>query len=386
MARQGALAALILILAACSSGGSSSSRSSKGGGSDSARTPGSGELDLSVQVESAGASPREGELAILIFKIHNGCKNTVILKDLTQPRDLMLTGSSGAVITWQFSQTGLVGYAADKDEWTYEKGRPADTRRPVFNSGLLVPDETLVVRTRVRLLEMPMDFQFSYFELTADEVRRKVYFEVRDQKMLKYRTLVGRDLDDRLIPTKREESGHRFVIFPHAEPIVSNALLKTYRLQQALRPRYFTLDQAVRKAGIAKPRAGDYSFTTIFDAWILPKDQGYVLVTPTAVSPLPELRQMDRIFHFIDTIVPEKITVELRAHSAASALGELKYRMVKDEKEVPISSEVKEKRVTYYLYLTAEQFPKFLSDLRSLKLALDIDYREGGGCLLVHNK
>jgi hypothetical protein len=32
------------------------------------------------------------------------------------------------------------------------------------------------VRAQVRLLEMPMDFQFSYFELTLDEVRRKVYF------------------------------------------------------------------------------------------------------------------------------------------------------------------------------------------------------------------
>jgi len=105
-----------------------------------------------------------------------------------------------------------------------------------------------------------------------------------------------------------------------------------------------------------------------------------------SVQPLPELRQMERIFHFIDTIVPEKITIELRAHSAASALNELKYRLVKDEKEIPIGRDVKEKRVIYYLYLTADQCPKFLADLKALKLALDVEYRERNGYLVVYNK
>ena len=378
MARQGALAALILILSGCATTGS---------GSKAPRTDGSGELDVQVEVETMGASPREGELAVVVFKIHNGSKNVIVLRDLTQPRDLMLTGSSGGVITWQFSQSGLVTYLPERDEWTYVKGKPADAPRPVFNSGLLVPDENLLVRARVRLLEMPMDFQFSFFELTPDEVRRKVYFEVREAKTLRYRTMIGRELQDRLVPALRtEEAGHRFVIFPHAEPVASNALLKTFRLQQTLRPRYFTLEQAARKAGVSKPRAGDYTFSTIYDAWILPKEQGHVMVTPIAVTPLPELRQMERIFHFVDSIVPEKITVEIRKPSVATALSELKYRLVKDEKEVLVGITAKDKRVIYYLYLTAEQFPKFLTDLHSLKLPLDIEYREGGGCLLVHNR
>src|SRR5690242_7193608 len=173
MARQGAVAALILLLAACTT----SSRPSKAGGTDT-KAGGSGELDVGVEVETLGGSPREGELGTLIFRIHNGTKNIILLKDLSQPRDLMLAGSSAAVITWQYAQSGQVTYAVDRDEWVYEKGRNADVRRPVFNSGLLVPDETLVVRAQVRLLEMPMDFQFSYFELTLDEVRRKVYFEI----------------------------------------------------------------------------------------------------------------------------------------------------------------------------------------------------------------
>jgi len=381
MARQGVVAALILVLAACTT----SSRSSKGGGAD-AKAAGSGDLDVSVEVETVGGSPREGELGTLIFRIHNGTKNIILLRDLSQPRDLMLAGSTAAVITWQYAQSGQVTYSIERDEWTYEKGRSSDVRRPVFNSGLLVPDETLVVRAQVRLLDMPMDFQFSYFELTLDEVRRKVYFEVREQKLVRYRTLIGRELEDRLVPSIRtDEAGHRFVVFPHAEPVASNPLLKTFRLQQALRPRFFTLEQASRKAGVPKPRAGTYSYSSVLDGWVLPKDQGHVLVCPTILQTLPELRQMERSFHFVDAIVPEKITVQMRAHSVASALGDLKYRLVKDEKEVPISSQVKEKRVFYYLYLTSEQFLKFLADLKALKLVLDVEFRDGHGYLVVHN-
>lgn len=379
MARQGAVAALILVLGACASGPSSS---------DTKTADAGGLLEVDVEIEKTGsAALREGDLATVVFRVRNAGKIPIILRDLTQPRDLMLAGSSGAVMTWQYAQPGLVTYSPDKDEWTYEKGRRADVSRPVFNSGLLVAGETLSVRARVRVLDMPMDFQFSYFDLTVDDLRRKVYFEIPERRVSKYRTMVGRDLEDRLIKTTRpEESGHRIVVFPHAEPIATNALLKTVRLQETLKPRFFTLDQAARKAGVGRPRPGDYTFSIVFDAWILPKDGGHVMVTPTSVAPLPELRQMERTFHFIDTIVPEKVTVELRAHSAASALSDLKYRIVKDEKEIPITKEVKEKRITYYMYLPADQVPKFLADLRALKLALDLEVKDGGPCLVVHNK
>ncbi|MBI3856014.1 MAG: hypothetical protein HY293_10025 [Planctomycetes bacterium] len=306
----------MLLLAACSPTGTRG---------DSPKGKSSGELEVTVEVESSTASPREGDLSTVVFKIRNGTANALVLRDLTQPRDLMLAGSSGAVMTWQFTQAGLVSYSAEKDEWTYEKGRRSDAPRPVFNSGLLVPEETLQVRARVRLLEMPMDFQFSYFELSPEELRRKVYFEFREAKLMRYRTLVGRELADRLVPSLRpEEAGHRFVIFPHAEPIASTTLLKTFRLNQPLRPRFFRLDQACQKAGIKKPRAGDYSYSTAYDAWVLPKDNGHVLVTPASVSPLPELRQMERTFHLLDSSVPDKVFIELRAHSAASALSDLK--------------------------------------------------------------
>ena len=373
MARQGAVAALALLLAACASGPGPKTA-----------TP-AGEFQVTVEIE--GAAPREGELAQVTFRIQNGTRNSIVLRDLTLPRDLMLTGSTSSVVTWQFAPPGLLTYTPERDEWTYDKGRRPDVRRPVFNSGLVVPGETLVLRARVRLLEMPMDFQFSYFELTAEEIRRKVYFEFREAKIVRYRTLVGRELLDRLTPSLRtDEDGHRIVVFPHAEPIASNTLLKTFRLQQPLRPRFFRLDQAAQKAGISKPRGGEYTFSTVYDAWILPKNGGHVLVTPASVAPLPELRQMDRTFHLIDSAVPEKVTIELRAHSAASALNELKYPLVKDEKEIPVGSVVKEKRIYYYLFLTPEHCGRLLSDLATLKLVVDVEYVDGKGRLLVLNK
>jgi hypothetical protein len=378
MARRGNLSAAILLLAACTA----HRPVDKGGGGPDKNQ--SGELDVTVEVETAGASPREGELATVIFKIHNGTANTLVLRDLSLPRDLMLAGSSGAVMTWQYAQPGLVTYIPERDEWIYEKGRRGDAR-PVFNSGLLVPDESLVVRARVRLLDMPMDFQFSFFELTQEDLRRKVYFEFREQKLARYRTLVGRDLQDRLLPSPRtDEAGHRFVIFPHAEPIASTTLLKTFRLQQTLRSRPFRLEQASLKAGVKKPRTGEYTYSLVFDGWVLPKDSGHVLVTPVGVTPLPELKQMERIFHLLDVTGPEKIAVELRAHSAASVLSELKYPIVKDEKEIPVSKDVKEKRITYYLFLTSDQMGRLFSDLSRLKLAVDVEYGDSGGRLVIH--
>lgn len=386
MARLVALPALILLLAACGAPrAQDKGNSGKGATGKTDAKPLSGELDVAVEIESAGASPREGELATVVFRIRNGTANTLILRDLSLPRDLMLAGSSGAVMTWQFAQAGVVTYLADRDEWTYEKGKRTDAPRPVFNSGLLVSDETLVVRTRVRLLEMPMDFQFSFFELTTDDLRRKVYFEFREQKLVRYRTLVGRELESRLLPSLRmDEAGHRFVIFPHAEPIASMTLLKTFRLQQPLRPRPFRLDQASAKAGVKKPRTGEYTYSLVFDGWVLPKESGHVLVTPIGVTPLPELKQMERIFHLLDVTVPEKMTIEVRAHSAASVLSDLKYPLVKDEKEIPVTREVKEKRITYFLFLSTDQIGRLFSDLARLKLAVDVEYGDGGGRLVIH--
>jgi hypothetical protein len=93
---------------------------------------------------------------------------------------------------------------------------------------------------------------------------------------------------------------------------------------------------------------------------------------------------MERTFHLLDVTVPEKMTVELRAHSAASVLGDLKYPIVKDEKEIAVTKDVKEKRITYYLFLTTDQVGRLFSDLARLKLSVDVEYGDGGGKLVIH--
>jgi hypothetical protein len=349
--------------------------------------PAAGEIEVTSEIEDLRVTPREGDLVTITFHISNNTRSPVILRDLTQPFDLMLSGSSGAVASWQYSQPGLLTYVPDHDEWVYDKSKRADVKRPVFNSGLLVPKESLVFRARVRLLEMPMDFQFSYFELTDEEVRRKVYFEKREDKILRYRPLVGRDLADALMPSLRTEvGGHRFVIFPHAEPVASNALLKTYRFTTPLKPRLFSRERAATMAGTPKPRLGEYTYSTLFDGWVLSKNPGFVVVTPAGVTELPEMRNVERTFYLMDTLGTSKMEIELRSHSAATALSELRYPLVKQDREVPVTKDVKEKRTYYYLFLNADQMPKLLSDLRTLKLVLDVEYGDGGGRLQVLNR
>ena len=60
--------------------------------------------------------------------------------------------------------------------------------------------------------------------------------------------------------------------------------------------------------------------------------------------------------------------------------------MVKQEREVPVTKDVKEKKTYYYLFVSADQIPKLLADLRTLKLLLDVEYLEGGGRLQVLNR
>jgi hypothetical protein len=194
-------------------------------------------------------------------------------------------------------------------------------------------------------------------------------------------------MSDKILEAIRTEvGGHRFVIFPHAEPVANTPLLKTFRFQSALKTRLFSKEQAARLAGVEAPRKGGYTFSNVFDGWVLPKNQGHVLVTPAGVVDLPELRNVERTFYLVDTAGTGKVEIELRAHSAATALSELRYPLVKQEKEVPVSKEVKEKKIFYYLFLTPDQLTKLFTDLRTLKLVVDVEYGEGGGRLQVLNR
>jgi hypothetical protein len=301
----------------------------------------------------------------------------VVLKDLVQPRDLVAAGAGGATISWQFAQPGLLTYAPERDEWIHERAKRSDARRPVFNSGLLVPGETITVRAKVRLLEMPLDFRFSYFELGAEDVRRKVYWEQRQDKESRYRLMVGKDLDLRLTPEpKTDSSGHRIVLFPHADPVRATAtLLKTVRVDEGLEPRAFDLDAALARAGVkARPLPGQFTFSTALDAWILPKDGGHVRASAEGVTPLPKLENPDGIFYHVDGVSPRKLEVELKGDAVALAMKDLKYALVAQEKQVRIGPGVVETRKHWHLFVTPQELPRLLDDARSLKFTLGVEY------------
>jgi hypothetical protein len=347
--------------------------------------PPSGDLEVSYEIDSTTLKPREGDLAAVVFRLRNGTSNVVVLRDLMLLRDYMLPGSAAALASWQFAQAGFLNYQPEIDEWEYDRRRKAEKPRPVFNSGMLLPGERLVARARLRLLDMPKDFQFRYFELSPEDVLRKVYWEVRSEKQTRFKHLVGAELDARLRPSPLEDSpSQRLIVYPFAEEVRSTLLRKSVRVNPELRPRPFTLEQAVRRSGVPAPAPGESTFCQALDGWIVPSPTGHVLVTPKEVAPLPELKQPERIFFLVDSVGVQKIQVDVEKASLASELGARRWPIVAHEREERLSSKVSVRRADHYLFLGAVDLPRLFSDLRDLKGALDVELTpDGGGILLV---
>lgn len=373
MERYRAVAALILLASGC------------GGPPPAPAAPAGGDLEVAVEIDSSTLKPREGELAGVVFRIRNGTSNAVVLRDLVLLRDYMLPGSTAALASWQFAQAGYLNYLPDIDEWEYDRRRKADKARPVFNSGLLLPGERIVARTRLRLLEMPKDFQFHYFELPPDEVLKRVYWEVRSDKQTRFRHLVGRALEEKLKPSPLEDSAsHRLVVYPFAEEVRSTLLRKSVRVSPALVPLPFTLAQATRLAGIPAPKPGEATWCQALEAWIAPSPTGHVLVGAKEVVPLPELRQPDRIFFLVDAVGVAKIQIEIGKDSLATELGARRWPIVRQEKDERVGGTVTMKKTDYYLFLQAVELPKLFAELRAIGAALNVDLSaDGGGRLII---
>jgi hypothetical protein len=345
----------------------------------------SGDLEVSVQIDSTTLKPREGDLATVVFRIRNGTSNAVVLRDLVLLRDYMLPGSTASVASWQFAQAGYLNYLPEIDEWEYDRRRKADKARPVFNSGMLLPGERIVTRARLRLLDMPKDFQFHYFELPSAELLRRVYWEVRAEKQTRFKHLVGAELAKAMEPKALEDSAsHRQIIYPFAEEVLSTQLKKSIRVDPALQPRPFTLAQAVRLAGVPSPRPGEATYCQALEGWIFPSPTGRVLVTAKDVVPLPEIRQLERVFFLVDVVGVNKIQVEVEKSSLATELGARRWPIVPQEKVDRVSSKVAEKRTDYFLFIQTSDLLRLCAELRALGAVLDVDLNaEGGGRLLI---
>ncbi|MFN3485110.1 MAG: hypothetical protein ACK44W_06470 [Planctomycetota bacterium] len=371
MARRGAGAALTagLLLAACRGAGAPAE----------ARPSAAGGLEVAAELESSGPRPREGDLATVVFRLRNAGPNLVVLRDLTCLADPKLGEAASAVATWQFSLPGHLEYRPRTDEWIYDRSRPApEGRRPlVFNSGLLVPGESLTVRARLRMLGLPRLFHVLYFELPAAEAWNRIYWEDRSGREVRYRTLVGQQLERRLTPSADpDRPGHRRVIFPHAEALVlPNALLKVVRIDADLEPRPFGLSQAARQVG-GPPDA--YTYSTFLDGWILRRAERFWWVNPSGAVPLPEIRPMDRVFHILDDTGRGRLQIELRGDSIASTFQR--------EKGYTLVSQTRDGRTRYYAFLAPEEVPRFLEDVRSLGLVLGAEIAPEGSVLRVQHR
>ncbi|HEX7899394.1 MAG TPA: hypothetical protein VF950_16630 [Planctomycetota bacterium] len=345
----------------------------------------SGDLEVSFEIDSTSLKPREGDLAGVVFRIRNGSSNAIVLHDLVLLRDYMLPGSTASVASWQFAQAGYLNYLPEIDEWEYDRRRKAEKARPVFNSGMLLPGERIVTRAKLRLLDMPKDFQFHYFELSSAELMRRVYWEVRAEKQIRFRHLVGADLAEQLKPKPLEDSPSlRQIIYPFAEEVRSSQLRKSVRVDAPLQPRAFTLAQAVRLAGVPAPRAGESTYCQALEGWILPSPTGHVLVTPKDVVPLPEIRQLERVFFHVDVVGVSKIQVAIEKASLATELSSRRWPIVKQERDEWVSSKVYIKRADHFLFIQVADFLRLCAELRALGAALDVDLSaEGGGVLLI---
>jgi hypothetical protein len=331
------------------------------------------------EIDAPSLVLREGDLATILFRIRNGTGRVVVLRDLLLLRDFMLPSSAGALASWQFSQPGLIEYSQERGEWTYDRRKPGP-RRPVFNSGCLMPTETAVVRARLRLLDMPKDFQFTYYELGEDDLRRKLFFEVRKEREVKYRTLVGEELRAACLPSLKEGAeSHRLVVYPHADPQISRPLQKSVRIDAPLKPRPFTLAQAAARLGVPAPARDHYTWSTAYEAWAIQHAGGAALVSAAGTRPLPAVAHLERLFYYVDAIGLGKLQIETRGNALVQTLQERRLPLVAQKRDVWIGK-LKQEETDYFLFVTASELPAFFELARELKLKLDVDLTaEGGG-------
>lgn len=347
MERRATFAALTLALAACAA----PAPAAKGG------------LEVGVELDIPSLRPREGELAVAVFRVRNGSDRVCIL------RDLVLEGAPGSVVTWQFAQPGLLEYAPGKDEWNYDRKR-AGKRMPVFNSGLLAPGEGISFRGHVRLLGLPRHFLLNYFDFALSEVSQKVYFESRNEAGTRFARTIGRELQELLTPDPRtDRKGHRVVVFPHAEEVLPTTRAHRIPLNADLDPRPFPLAKAVEKAGGAPP--DEFTFCSTLDSWILRHSGRDRMVSASSVTALPRLRALERFAHYLDVTGLSMVQVEFA--DSTEVLFSDQYRLV---------AEPRARR--YYVFLERSQLVRFFGEVHDSRLEIDVELApDGGGRLIV---
>lgn len=304
-------------------------------------------LVLEARLESPAV---EGDLGLYVVRIRNISRSYAILKEFTAE------GTNAAAATWQVTLPGRVEYDPAQDLFTVnrkEKGTP----RPVFNIGLLAPEEEISFRARIRLLDFPKTFAIRYYAYDANEISRRVYFERRVDREIRYVRLVGKDLEARLVPSPATDvATHRTVAFPYAEQVEARPLEQKLTLQADLRPRPFSLAKALEKLGLSS--CDEHTYYDGLELWVVRSGEKAWLVSPARTLPLPVVRNLQALFHLLDGSEHPKVEVEFQKETKSLFAGDLPLVLDRDR---------------YVAFVPHAEILPLFEKVRDLGLAIDVE-------------
>lgn len=319
---------------------------------------------LKVEWQAVGETEWvEGELATLSIRIANATPDYVLLLKL-EPAD------ASPALHWQEAREGRIRYDGGLDEYVY-RPREEDVTEPVFNTGLLCPGETIAIRVRLRLLNLPAGLTLHYRSYTPESLSRDVYFHAATEYGdLRFRHLVGSDLRNKLFAAAEpDRATHRTVLFPHSLSGVWKR--EVLAVDRSLRPRDFTLQEAGEKIGVA---AGPvrYTFFSTLDAWAIQQERKAWLVNHTWVKPVAPAIRPEALYQFLDAVDGDSVEVEFR--------DETKSLFPKDVKLIPA---FRKGRHRWIAFVRRADWTAFLEKVGEYGLALDVETEQNEGRLLV---
>ncbi len=291
-------------------------------------------------------------MGLYVVRIRNASPSYVILGEFSAE------GANAATASWQVSLPDQVEYDPRQDLFTVnrkEKGTP----RPIFNVGLLAPEEEISFRARIRLLDFPKTFAIRYYAYDTNEVSRRVYFERRIDREVRYVRLVGKELEARLIPSPTTDvATHRTVAFPYAEQVEARPLEQKLALQSDLRRRNFSLAKALEKLGLFS--CDEHSFYAGLELWVVRSGERAWLASPARTIPLPAMKNLQGIFHLLDASGHPKVEVEFRKETKTLFAGEM--TLVADGSGS-----------RFVAFLPHSEILSFFEKVRDLGLVLDVE-------------
>jgi hypothetical protein len=264
------------------------------------RTPGrpsdgpgvSGELSIISFLDPASRDPIEGGLGLFSVSVRNASKKYVILRDLA-------LADGTPILGWVNPPTRSLAYDPQAGEFRAESGPRAAGE--VVHIGLLLPGETINFRPQVRLLGLPKKYVLTYYSYSLDQLAQVVYFEVEGGGPLRFRRRVAADIQ--AIPAMRETAAtHRSVIFPSSNSPSETPSTAEVVLDVETPPRRFRLADALRKASIPPADVLESTYCDYLDGWAVRSVAGSKLVTPMAVTALPNITRFELCFFHLDSI------------------------------------------------------------------------------------